>query len=534
LRAIHSTVEIVRELARELRRPGETALDGRTLWRYGRAWLTLVIVFANLVGVVAVLAIALFVLPRPPLADPSRVELVDVALAIAYAALAIATGVAVGRRRAQRVGRWLLEERPATLTETLAVLRGPMWSFALQTALWLGAAGLFGGLDATYSAALGERVGVLVAITGLVTASCAYLLAERILRPAAARALRSRAPGRLVVPGVATRAVLAWILGTGLPVLGVVAIGALALANRRAIDIERLAVAMVVLGGVGLAVGLLAVSLTALSTVEPIDSVRRALARVQRGELDVRVPVYDGTQIGQLQLGFNEMAAGLAERERIRQAFGAYVDPEVAARILEEGTNLKGEQLEVTIVFIDIRGFTAFAERTPAEEVLAALNGCFERFVPVIHAHGGRVDKFVGDGLMAVFGAPRRLADHADRALAAAVAIATEQRAHGGLAIGIGINSGEVVAGNVGGAGRLEFSVIGDAVNVAARVEAATRQTGDAILIAERTRELLSSGHPPLREREGVVLRGRSEPVRLFAVALPAPATAAQAPAVAG
>jgi adenylate cyclase len=214
------------------------------------------------------------------------------------------------------------------------------------------------------------------------------------------------------------------------------------------------------------------------------------------------------------------MVAGLRERERIREAFGTYVDPEIAARILEQGTDLRGEEVEVTIMFIDIRGFTPFAERTPADAVVAAINELFEQFVTAIHEHGGHVDKFVGDGLLAVFGAPRRLEDHADRALRAALQIAQTFRSSAGLQIGIGLNSGTVVAGNVGGAGRLEFSVIGDPVNVAARVESATRQTGDTILLTEPTRQLLGAEHPPLVERPGVTLKGKSDPVRVYAPAM--------------
>jgi adenylate cyclase len=279
-----------------------------------------------------------------------------------------------------------------------------------------------------------------------------------------------------------------------------------------------------VLGGVGLLVGLIAVTVAARATADPVDSVRRALARVRRGDLDVRVPVYDGTQIGQLQLGFNDMVEGLAERERIREAFGTYVDPDVAQHILSEGTSLAGEQVEITVMFIDIRNFTGFAESTPAEAVVAAINELFEQIVPSIHAHGGRVDKFVGDGLMAVFGAPRRQPDHADAALAAALQIDRTVTSSAGLRIGIGLNSGPVVAGNVGGAGRLEFSVIGDAVNVAARVEAATRETGDRILVAERTVQLLRKPHTELEERTGVELKGKRERVRLFAPAANQPA----------
>lgn len=152
--------------------------------------------------------------------------------------------------------------------------------------------------------------------------------------------------------------------------------------------------------------------------------------------------------------------------------------------------------------------------------MVAAINELFEQFVPVIHDHGGWVDKFVGDGLLAVFGAPRRLSDHADQALAAALEIAARVTSTHDLTIGIGLNSGMVVAGNVGGAGRLEFSVIGDAVNVAARVEAATRESGDTILIAERCQELLKAPHPKLVARRDVALKGKAQSVRLYGLEL--------------
>jgi adenylate cyclase len=276
----------------------------------------------------------------------------------------------------------------------------------------------------------------------------------------------------------------------------------------------------------------LAVGLAARATADPVDEVREALARVRRGDFDVRVPVYDGSQVGQLQLGFNLMAEGLAERERIREAFGTYVDPDIAERVLIEGTSLAGEEVEVTAMFIDVRNFTGFAESRPAREVVATINRLFEKVVPIIHTHGGRVDKFIGDGLLAVFGAPRRQPDHADQALAAALEIShavggSDPRGpdprgpeHPYLEIGIGLNSGTVVAGNVGAEGRLEFSVIGDAVNVAARVEAATRQTGDAILLTEETTRLLQDRDKvELVERPGIELKGKSEPLRLYAVA---------------
>ena len=185
----------------------------------------------------------------------------------------------------------------------------------------------------------------------------------------------------------------------------------------------------------------------------------------------------------------------------------------------------------MTMLFLDIRGFTTFAERLSAPAVVATLNLLFERIVPIIHRHHGHVDKYVGDGLLAVFGAPRRQDDHADQALAGGIEIAAAVEDEFGdeLSVGVGLNSGPVVAGNVGGASRLEFSVIGDAVNVAARVESATRQTGDAVLIAWRTKELLTGTKIRFVERPGLTLKGKTQSVAIYApVSPPAPSDKAR------
>jgi adenylate cyclase len=501
----------------EVVHPGEARLSGRALERLGTASIRFVVVTTNLIGAASVVVICLFAVPLPTVAHEHHVRVVNVLVAAGYVAFAIPAGVVLGSRGMRRVRDWLLAERAPSLEDARIVLQAPARLFALQLSLWVGGTVLFGVLDIQYSLRLGLEVAVTVLLAGSVTASCAYLLTELLLRPAAVRALADGAPGRLAVPGVATRAVLAWAMGTGLPVLGVVAIGILSLSAPNTAS-HQLGVSMIVLGGAGIVVGLLAVTVAARATADPVNSVRRALATVQRGDFDVRVPVYDGTQIGQLQLGFNAMVGGLAERERMREAFGTYVDPDVARRILDEGVRLDGEEVEVTVMFVDVRDFTGFAERTPAAEVVSAINRLFERIIPIIHDRQGRVDKFVGDGLLAVFGAPRHQADHADQALGAALeiekAMATDD---GELEIGIGLNSGKVVAGNVGGAGRLEFSVIGDAVNVAARVEAATRETGDTILLAEQTRALLRDPPSDLTERSAMELKGKTEKVRLYA-----------------
>lgn len=509
----------VREAIGELVHPGASGVSGATLWRVGELFVALAIVATNLVGAVVVVIMGTFVIPIPPVSNGAHVRVVNIVAAVIYVAIAVPLGLLIGIRGLFRLRDWLAAERTATPLEVRTVIRAPVRLFFVQMALWLGAAVVFGVLDARYSTTFGLRIAVATALTGSSTAACAYLLTERLLRPAAARALATGTPERLAVPGVASRAVLAWALGTGVPVTGLVLLGAAELTGGSATHTE-LAVVMVVLGAIALTVGLLAVSLAARATADPVDAVRHGLARVQDGDFGVAVPVYDGTQLGQLQLGFNRMVSGLAERERMREALGIYLDPDVAERVVSEGTRLEGEEVDVTVMFVDVRDFTAFAEGRPAHEVVAVLNRLFGRIVPLVHEQGGRVDKFVGDGLLAVFGAPRKLADHADRALLAAISIADAAR--GELGIGIGLNSGRVVAGNVGGAGRLEFSVIGDVVNTAARVEEATRLTGDVILLSEATKGLLGRPWPTLAERHDIPLKGKTETVVLYAVVVSA------------
>jgi adenylate cyclase len=185
--------------------------------------------------------------------------------------------------------------------------------------------------------------------------------------------------------------------------------------------------------------------------------------------------------------------------------------------VLEEGELLEGEDVEVTVVFVDIRGFTSFAENASARETVAKLNEFFDLIVPILARHGGHANKFIGDGVMGVFGAPERMADHASRALAAAcdIADAVEEHYGGELTVGIGLNSGPVSVGSVGGGGRLEFTVIGDTVNVAARVERETRTIGDAILLTEATRALLADDDE-VEPRGEAALKGKSDPIALY------------------
>jgi adenylate cyclase len=253
--------------------------------------------------------------------------------------------------------------------------------------------------------------------------------------------------------------------------------------------------------------------------LQPIRDLAAGTQRVAAGDYSQRVPVVQDDDLGALAASFNRMQAGLAERQRLHAAFGTYVDPTLAARLLEQGDDVfAGERRQVTVVFVDIRDFTPFAEVNTAEDTVARLNALFDIVVPAIVDAGGHVNKFLGDGALAVFGAPNDLADHSDAAVRAAVLIhrLVAERFRGTLRIGIGINTGMVIAGTIGGGGKLEFTLIGDTVNVAARVEQLTKTTGDAILLTQQCVNALASRPPGLIDRGAHALKGKSAHTKVF------------------
>jgi adenylate cyclase len=317
---------------------------------------------------------------------------------------------------------------------------------------------------------------------------------------------------------------LRWKLLGALPLINVITgVVVSGLSTDGSASLEDLGLDVVVAVLVAFTISLELTLLVTRSVLQPVDDMLEATGAVKRGDLDARVPVTSGDEMGRLAGSFNEMMQGLSEREALREAFGAYVDPDVAERVLEQGDELiEGQEREVTVMILDVWDFTQFAERSSARETVAFLNDLFGIAVPCVTEHGGHANKFLGDGLLAVFGAPERLPDHADRAVAAAGAIARQLRRRFGaeLTFGIGINSGPVVVGSVGGGGRLEFAVIGDAVNVAARVEHLTRETRDIVLLTEATRCLLTSGTEHIVPRGSFALKGVSEPVPIYSLAV--------------
>src|SRR3954454_21984543 len=251
----------------------------------------------------------------------------------------------------------------------------------------------------------------------------------------------------------------------------------------------------------------------------PIRDLAEGTDRVGTGDYSRRLPVVQDDDLGALAASFNRMQAGLAERQRLQAAFGTYVDPGLAARLLEQGDDVfTGERREVSVMFVDIRDFTPFAEANTAEDTVARLNAVFEIVVPAVVDAGGHVNKFLGDGALAVFGAPNDVVGYADAAVGAAVVIdrLVTERFGGALRIGIGVNTGVVIAGTIGGGSKLEFTLIGDTVNVAARVEQLTKTTGDTILLTQQCVDALVSRPLGISDRGYHVLKGKSAAIQVF------------------
>jgi adenylate cyclase len=451
---------------------------------------------------------------------PSAVSADDYGQMVLRGAIAFAVVLSVtfplGRARTVRGFRravaWLAVGRKATAADRELVLRFPRHFARTSMTMWALSGTAIGLVEVTVAAAPAAAMAATAYLGGLTAAALAMILSERIMRPITAQALATGPPPAGSALGVAARLTTAWTIGTAVPLLGALVLLVADLAGSRDPALATLLLVCVALG-----VGLLALQAVTRSLADSVGSVGTALADIERGDLEARVEVDDGSEVGQLQAGFNRMAAGLQERERLREAFGTFVDPGLGERVLREGTDLAGEEVEVTVLFLDVRGFTTLTEQADARDVVARLNALYDRVVPIVLRHGGHANKFIGDGMLAVFGAPERHDDHADRAVAAALEIARD--AGGDLRIGVGVNSGRVLVGTVGGGGRLDFTVIGDPVNTAARVEAATRQTGDDLLITDETRRRLRADHGPWQPRPAMPLKGKTEPVALFAPA---------------
>ena len=361
------------------------------------------------------------------------------------------------------------------------VMRIPVYQAGVAATVWLIGIIIAVSSIASYSGRLSLAIGISTVLAGMVVVLITYLQAERLVRPVAATAISRRYEDSTLEPPIRQRLLLTWAMTTGVPVLGILLLVAGQRAGYFTPHIEDLTPALVALALTALGTGLLGTVFVAMSVVDPIVELQEAINRARRGDGSVEVDIYDGSELGVLQAGFNEMMRGLGEREHIRETFSRFVGTEVADRALEERPQLGGEDRKVAVLFIDVIGSTDFAVSHEPEEVVEELNKFFQRVVAIVHRNDGIINKFLGDAALAVFGAPSNVYDSTSMALQAARELRRELR---GLELqaGIGVASGHVVAGHIGGHDRFEYTVIGDAVNEAARLTELAKDTPGRVL----------------------------------------------------
>jgi adenylate cyclase len=488
---------------------------GAELERRVRRRLSRATALANLLGALSVFGFLAFLLPFD-VEDANRLILRSAIALGVYLGASLTLGVVLGRRRMARELTWLRESRAPTEAERRYVLGVPRDSALISASFWAVGAVIaplvnieIGGLAAVLAGA--------VVLGGVMTAAVGYLLSERIMRPVTAIALADAPPSKPTTPGVSARLMMAWTVATGVPVLGIVALTITALSGVTASE-TLVAASALFLAAVAILVGLPAVFLATRSVAEPLGALRQALGRVEAGDLEARVEVDDGSEIGLVEAGFNRMAEGLAEREHLRDLFGRHVGEEVARRALDEGVALGGEEREIAALFVDLVGSTALAARRPPGEVVGLLNRFFAVVVEVVDAHHGFVNKFEGDAALCVFGAPVASESPAGDALACARAMSARLRDEvPELEAGIGVAAGTAVAGNVGAEQRLEYTVIGDPVNEAARLCELAKEHDSRVVAsgAALTAAPEDEGHDWRLLGEEVELRGRATPTAL-------------------
>jgi adenylate cyclase len=474
--------------------------------RAARAWLVSGAIVPTVVGSAVIAAMTFWALPTGAALGQRHVLMLNLLTGAAYAGVAIPIAAVLGYF-------WMTV--PAESYQ-LAVARGTLLSVPMRMALthgavWFTASLVFVVVNLS-TLWLAATLGVSVLLGGIVTTAVSYWMCARALRSAVADLLTTDPPTRPRGPTLRLRSVSAWLVGTGVPVLNLLLVAASAMV----VDYpgHRLAWVVLAVGTLALVSGLAVAALTGSTVADPIDEVRRGMERVERGDYDVTVPVFDASELGLLQAGFNTMATGLRERERLRELFGRHVGRDVA-RLAEETAlhvdshnPMGGVSRDIAVIFVDLVGSSRLAARVAPDHLVRMLNEFFAVVVDVVEKNSGWVNKFEGDAALAVFGAPAATEDAAGKALCAA-RLLNERLNHQDVTVGIGVSAGKAVAGNIGAPQRYEYTVVGDPVNEAARLSEFAKRSGG---IAASGAALSRASQPEARLwhiAESRTLRGR-------------------------
>ncbi|WP_161926022.1 adenylate/guanylate cyclase domain-containing protein [Gordonia crocea] len=480
-------------------------------WLAGTPWpiLALDLLRANMIGAIFTFAFLRFGIPADhalTFGDASvrnqivfAVYLIVAAVVGGLLSIRMSMPVLIWHRRRSRPDNGFARRRALALPRMLTAANIGLW--VIGGALLTVMTGLTSGKTAIV-VALGSCIGALV------TAALSYMQSEKVLRPITVAAMAND-PDASHAPSVSTRIMLFWVIVVVLPQFVIIG---LALAVPLGIAEPRTVIRPILwMGFAAVAFGILAVYRLVSAITDPIKQLRRAMSEVRNGNLNASVRIYDGSDVGLLQAGFNGMVADLRERNQLRNLFGRYVGEDVARRAIETGTELGGEDRYVGVLFVDIVGSTRLAVQYAPREVVEQLNEFFRVVVDVVGRHGGFVNKFQGDAALAIFGAPLELDNFAGRALAAARELRIElESALGDTDFGIGVSAGRAVAGHIGSEQRLEYTVIGDPVNEAARLTELAKDEPTRVLGSARAVFLGDDEEAEHWEiGEGVELRGR-------------------------
>lgn len=359
-------------------------------------------------------------------------------------------------------------------------------------------------------------IGMTLLLGVTTSTGAALLFIQRPMRPIVAAA--TRLTGRDTAPGVLSRLLLMWLMSSALPIIGL-AVVVIMRSNGWIIQkTASLEIPVIVLAVISVFVGLRGMAIVAVSISDPIHDVVAAMAEVERGQMTTRVDVYERSEIGRLQSGFNRMVTGLAERDRLHDLFGRHVGTDVALRAVRDADTLTGEVRDAAVLFVDLVGSTQLAQNRSPAEVAEVLNHFFQIVVAAVDERHGLINKFQGDAVLAVFGAPLSSAQPAADALATARALTAALRRLPVVDFGIGVSAGPVFAGNIGAEHRYEYTVIGDAVNEAARLADRAKDFDARALcsdVALMNADAAERAH--WTECASEVLRGRNEPTRMSA-----------------
>ncbi|MGH8560434.1 MAG: adenylate/guanylate cyclase domain-containing protein [Nevskiales bacterium] len=356
---------------------------------------------------------------------------------------------------------------------------------------------------------------IAISIAALITITIAFFLIELLvlllifpLLFSEGRPYETRGALPLSLP---MRAVLMAVAGGIGPIIMLLLIGWADDAQRGAsLNMFRLAV-----GLLGVSFSLIGAVLFGRLVMNPIRKLSQASQSVAAGNLATRIRLQRADEFGALADEFNRMVGELGEKQRLRETFGLHVGEGAAEQILARDPGLGGQLREITALFCDIRGFTALSADLAPAEVVARLNAFLGVMVDVVELqHGGMVNKYLGDGFMALFGASGRESAHAEAAVYAARDMLAAETA---FSIGIGIHTGTAIVGNIGSPRRLEYTAIGDTINLAARLEGLTKTLGAPVLFSRTTRDRLPDAMA-VRNLGSHAVRGQPAPVEIFSL----------------